>query len=536
MNRNARNLILFGSIFLGTLLLSEFLLRFYYVELQILMSNYSRRSRVRAHYAEFVEAAQKAGVSEETFNIYFLGESTMWGVPYGPFACIPGIVDYRLGGNLQGKPVRAINLAAAAKDATYTRYLSELLLREKKVFHPSLIVIYTGHNEFLKYHPTDPDFHAPGVVWLVNHSELARQLLTAIARGKGEILETDIRNFLDHDIFPLDPRGHDKVIKNYQKELLNIVDLAQKNNTPMIISNLVSNYASWEPNRSVFCDSAKAKAKKQKFVQAFQRGREAEQQKDYNSALKAYEEAESICEHFAEVHFRQGEVYEALHNDEKAWGAFQKAIDEDGMPIRANSQQNNFILSLKRFDHVHVVDSLTYLRSKTPNGLLDENLIVDGIHPNFEGYLLISEAIANEIHSLFAPQGENIRPLDTDTAKKIFNVDQWKIFDVSFQTGRWTTRLATWRYDPTKRLESAEILFRQAIELAPERYEGYLGLATVYSLKKDWQTAEKFLKKAQDIDTKNVDHYLHTPWVHKLFRRSNLKIKNSAPLQTAAIQ
>ncbi len=528
MNKKAKNLALCGAVLLGLLLLSEFFLRSYYVELQIFMSNADRKHRATTHYDEFVAAAQNAGVSEKTFNIYFLGESTMYGVPYGPFMSIPNIVDYRLGGSLRGQPVRVVNLAVSAKDVVYVHYMSELLFRKKEVFHPSLIVIYSGHNEFLKYHPTDPDFHVSSIVWLANHSQIASQLFTTIARSEGEILEIGLRDFFDHDILPFDRRGHDKVIDNYKKHILAMVSLTKKNSVPLIISTLVSNYADWEPNRSVFCNSAQARAQKQRFLQAFQDGREAEMQNDYGVALQHYQEALSICNSFVEAYFRQGKVYQALHRYEEARKAFQKAIDYDGMPIRAVSAQNDFIRSLDRFDHVKVVDSLTYLQNHAPNGLLDENLIIDGIHPSLEGYLLIGEAIAGKIHSLFSSGQNGLRPLNAETAKKIFNVDQSKMFDVYYNTGRWISRLATWRYDPTGRLELAEMFFRQAVEINPKSYEGYLGLAMVSFLRRDTPTAESFLQKARTYDAKSVDRYLQNPWIRKLTRRSN--VKTSIPL------
>jgi len=199
-------------------------------------------------------------------------------------------------------------------------------------------------------------------------------------------------------------------------------------------------------------------------------------------------------------------------------------MDYDGMPTNSLSYQNNFIQSLDRFNHIKIVDSLAYLKSHAPNGLLDENLIIDGIHPNLEGYLLISEVTAEKIHSSFASANEKIRPLDTETAKKIFNIDQARLFDVYIHVGRWTTKNATWHYDPTRRLKIAEDFFRQAVEIDPKRHEGYLGLAMVSFLRKDVPTAENFLKSARAIDAKNVDNYLKIPWIHKIILRANSNI------------
>lgn len=526
------NIVLFLITFLSLLVFFEFFLRFYSVEFRVFLSDLARKSKVNSYHDRFLADIKNIGVTEQTFNIYFLGESTMWGVPYGPEMSIPNMVEYRLGPTLNSRPVRVINFASAAKDVAYIRYLFDSLIREKKVFHPSLIVIYSGHNEFLKFHPTEPDYQNPWLQWLTHHSEIARQLLTVICRSKGEILELDQRKFLDQGIFPFDQNGYRKVVNHYGKHVLHMTKLAEENEIPTFISTLASNSATWEPNRSIFCNSALAKSQKNRFVELFQQGLAAERQQNDRAALEAYEQNLAICDSFSEVYFRKGVVNRNLKNYVQAREDFQKAIDYDGMPIRALSSQNHFILSLERFDHVYVVNSLAYLRKAFPDGLVDDRLIIDGIHPNLEGYLLISEAIAKKIHAVFSnEQNQNgLRPLNSKSAKEIFGLDQLKLFEVSYSTGRWISRLATWRYDPTHRLNVAESFFQEAVQLDPFKYEGYLGLAVLALMKADDQTAVKFLQKARDIDMKSIDGYFQKPWTRKILRRSNLKTSIMLPL------
>ena len=396
------NLALFCATLLLLFFLAEIFMRLYGVELRIGLSNFSRKTKISSYRKQFLNDIKNLGVTDKTFNIYFLGESTMWGVPYGPELSIPNLVEYRLGQTLGGRPVRIINLASAAKDVAYVRYAFDLLMKEKNTFHPSLIVIYSGHNEFLKFHPSEPDYQTPIFKWLIQRSEIARELLTVICRSKGEILEIDNRDFFDRSIFPFDKNGYQKVIDQYHRHFLHMIDLSEKNKVPLVISTLVSNYSSWEPNRSIFCHSSAAEKQKEQFEQLFRDGLAAEKQNDDQTALSAYQKAISICDRFSEAYFREGITYKRLHDYESAWTAFQKAIDYDGMPIRGVSAQNDFLLSLERFDHVYVVNSLKYLRESKEDGLLDERLIIDGIHPNLNGYLLISEAISKEISSLFS--------------------------------------------------------------------------------------------------------------------------------------
>ncbi len=524
MNQKIKNFALFAAVLAALLLVLEISMRLFWTDARILLSDASRKNKVHGMNDYVTSAVNSAGVRKETFNIYYFGESTMWGVPFGPDT-IPRSVSYRLGDALEGRPVRSVNLSSAAKDASYSRYLLEFIFRKKEIFHPSLIVIYSGNNEFIKFHPTEPDFHSAVLKWLAAHSELARQLLTVICSSKGKVLEIDERQFFDTSIFPFDPKGYEKVEKRYQAHFLEMVKMTGENKVPFVISTVISNYESWEPNRSVFLEGGRhQKSKRKQFIAAFQKGRRAERQKHYDEALSAYEEALTIDNRFAEVHYRLGKVYEAMGEYEKAWGAFQKAIDDDGMPIRARSSQNDFIRSLERPGHVYIADSLAFLRSKSPNHLLDHHLIIDGIHPTLEGYVLVSEAIAEKINSLFGSDAKaTLKAFDQDKAKSIFGIDNAKMFEVYTETGRWITRLATWRYDPAERLNLAEDCFRQAIRIAPERYEGFLGLSVTSLIKKD-AAAASYLQKASAIDLKKVDEYLSTPWIRKIARRANLKM------------
>lgn len=520
MNNRAKNFVLSIAVFAGLLFVLELFFRFYLVESRIFFSNISRKNKINALASKILTTVREAGVSEKTFNIYYLGESTMWGVPYGQRAAIPNLTEYRLGERLGGRKIKSINLGSAAKDAVFARYMLELLFRKKEIFHPSLIVVYSGHNQFLKFHPAEPGFRRPVLVWFADHSELARQTLILISNLNGEALEMGRRHLLDRSIFPFDPHGYSEVIDNYKEQLASMVRLAENNQTPIIFSTLVSNYATWEPNRSVFYPRRGAPSHETQLVGAFERGLEAEKKKDYQTALAAYQEAEAICDSFAEIYFREGKVYEALGQYVEAWQAFQKAINYDAMPIRAVSAQNDFIRSLERFPQAYVVDSLTYLRSNSPNGLLDNYLIIDGVHPNFEGYLLMSEAIAQKIHSLFSTKGENLKPLGLDTAKEFFGVDRWKLVEVDCIVGKWMARLATWRYDPTERLASAEQFFREAVEIDPFSYEGFLGLSVVQFMKRDREKASQFLQKALAVNPEKTDKYFKVPWVRKIVRWS----------------
>jgi len=90
-------------------------------------------------------------ISDKTFNIYYFGGSTMVGEPYTDLVSIPKLVSYMLDFKVLNKDIRYINMAEGGKDFQYTLDKLKFVLKHKNIFYPSLCVIYSGHNEFLKY-------------------------------------------------------------------------------------------------------------------------------------------------------------------------------------------------------------------------------------------------------------------------------------------------------------------------------------------------------------------------------------------------
>jgi tetratricopeptide (TPR) repeat protein len=244
-------------------------------------------------------------------------------------------------------------------------------------------------------------------------------------------------------------------------------------------------------------------------------GRRAQQEGRHTEAADLYRQTLEDCEGFAEAHYRLGKSYEAMQQPDRARAEYYKAVQYDHMPVRASPEQNDFIRQLAKEPGIYVVDAVHALEEEAGNGLVGFNLMADGHHPNVKGYLAVSRLVAESAIRIAEPHPRDLAALseEEEEAELIFGIDRERMFQASISLGRWFTRMATWRYDPTDRLRLAEEHFSDAVRLDPEHAEGYIGLAMVGSLRGDTAGARAQLARAGAVDKPYVERYLREPWV-----------------------
>lgn len=463
-------------------------------------------------------------ITGKTFNIYYFGGSTMVGEPWDPSLSIPKLVDYMLDSKVQGREARYVNIAQDGQDFKFNLDRLRIILKKKRIFHPSLCFIYSGHNEFVKFHGVcrlgKIRVNNIGAInFIFNNSLVAREIVGKIIHGTGLkaniwTLEIDERDLFDQPLF--EKNKYKETIETYKAQITDAIKLFHRYNVPCIISTVAGNYADWEPNRSIWSAND---ADKEEYKKLMSSGREAQDQGKFDKAISYYLEALSLCENFAETHYRLGKCYELQKDYAKAWEHYNKAVDYDGMPLRAMEEQNDFIRKLRENNIVFTVDSVEYLRKNTEHGIIGFNLMMDAHHPNLSGYILISHLIAEKINKIFHGT-KKTRSITEQEAKRVFNIDNSKMFEVFISRGRWFSRIATWRYDPLERLLGAERYFLNAKAIDASRYEPYLGLAMCYFLRKDTDKAGAYLSQAQTINRDDVNTYLKEYWVQQVIDRA----------------
>ena len=472
------------------------------------------RSEHGSLHAELLEAARAAGVAADGYNVYYLGGSTMLGVPYAPRMSLPQIVEQVLGGRVAGRALHSVNLGRSGRDLLYALQRLEHVLSHRNVFHPSLIVLYSGHNEFLDFGFKPPPYAFLEPAWysISRRSHLFRLLRIRFAAPYR--LEIDERRRLD--VAPFSPETREEVIRAYRARLARVVARAQEAGLPLIISTAASNLADWAPNRSVLCEGVDA----ERFVALLDSASTAEAAGDEIGAIERAREARALCPHFAELEYRLGRALERQGDRAGAAEAYWRAVDADAFPIRAGTDINQAIRALADEPGVRVIDAVAVLGSLSQRAAPGYELFIDAHHPRVQGYLSIGRAIAAAMLDLAGEPDRVLARLEPAKAEVLFGLDDpYFRIEQSLNTGRWYVRLATMRYEPAERLDLAERWYESAHSLAPERVDVHLGLAMVAYLRHDTPAAEAHRRDAEAADPEAARRYLAQRWVRDVVRR-----------------
>ncbi|HVO75410.1 MAG TPA: hypothetical protein VMT35_15380, partial [Ignavibacteriaceae bacterium] len=114
------------------------------------------------------------------------------------------------------------------------------------------------------------------------------------------------------------------------------------------------------------------------------------------------------------------QVYEEAGNELKnnnftrADSLFKLAKDLDALRFRAPEKMNKIIDDLGKEFHAAVVPIDSIFDSKSPGGIVGDNLIVDHLHPNVQGYQLMGKAFYESMEKQgYLPKTENAKvPFD----------------------------------------------------------------------------------------------------------------------------
>lgn len=296
------------------------------------------------------------------YRIFVLGESTTAGWPYPPNMLFSRILNQRLSDTFPDRYIEVVNLGIAAVNTfTLTDFMDEVLAQQ-----PDAILIYAGHNEFYGALGAASSVSVGQSRWLIKvylallnfkTVELLRDTVMAarawLSAGKQDAESSTLMGRMIAN-GRVEPGGAvaQAARANYAANLREIMAKAKAAKVPVLISEVVSNVHDHKPFVSI--DDGKGP-----------------------SANAVYAQAQQLE--------REGKI-------EQARAAYYRAKDLDGLPFRAPESFNEVIHAVAAEFGAPVVPMKAYFEAASPNGLIGANLMLEHLHPNAEGYFLMSEA------------------------------------------------------------------------------------------------------------------------------------------------
>ncbi|MDX1699813.1 MAG: tetratricopeptide repeat protein, partial [Melioribacteraceae bacterium] len=296
----------------------------------------------------------------QSFRIFVLGGSSAAGYPYLPLGSFSRYIRQRLEHNYPEWSIEVVNLSLTAVNSYTVRDFTNDIIEQQ----PDLILIYAGHNEY---------YGALGIGSLesIGQSRSLTKLIIALNKFRITQLTRDIVKYLfslisgdetqksgtlmarmaEDQKIEFDSDKYIQGIEQFENNMREVVELAQKNEIPIILSTLVSNYKDQEP-----------------FISN-----------------------ENVTDKNARLIYNQAKVKLSSGNTIEANSLFRIAKDYDQLRFRAPEKINLIINQLGDEFAIPIVQADSILSQKSPSGIIGDELMIDHLHLNLRGYQDLGE-------------------------------------------------------------------------------------------------------------------------------------------------
>ena len=304
---------------------------------------------------------------ENTFRIFVMGSSVVYGFPYDRNLMFSRILHQQLADAYPDKKIEMVNTSITAINSfTLLDYTCQILKYE-----PDALLIYAGHNEFygafgigsnesLGRSRTLTRIHI--ALMDIRIYQVMRKLITGAAEKLAESRTGETEGTLmkrivaDREIL-LNSEKYRIGMDHYRQNLQAILKKAQQRGVPVFLSELVSNVSGMEPFYSIATDTLEAAA------DVFEKAGMAEEAGDFESALALY----------------------------------YRAKDLDCIRFRASEEVNRIVDELSAEFGAVKVPMLEHFQERAENRLIGNNFMTEHVHPNIDGAFLMAEAFLSEI-------------------------------------------------------------------------------------------------------------------------------------------
>ena len=327
-------------------------------------------------------------------SVVAIGGSTTLGAPYHARLSFAHIVGWRLAAMFPDLRITVDNLAfgGATIDDMYEK-LRGLTTR------PDVLIVYTGHNEFLRY-PPDREAGTPYYGAAVP-SLLARAIAAQIERlgaHEGPQWKGRRRRF-DRPVCTAAEREY--IYGRFAALLERILQAARVAGSLAIVFEPASNESGFAPNRSVLPEEMPVHVRHH-LERLY--GRLDLSGLRPRAARRLLQEARRLAPAFAETWFRLGRWYETAGRAAPARSCYRRARDLDGFPVRATSQIISSTRAAAARQGAVLLEAEEIMAATAGSRILGDDVIHDNCHPNLATHVALANAVLHELRRRAIPQ------------------------------------------------------------------------------------------------------------------------------------
>lgn len=459
-----------------------------------------------------------------TYRIFTFGGSTTEGSIHQGKVSFTKFLEWKLKNLLPSENIEVINFGKAGEASRQVLEKIKVVLK----YDPDLFIVYSAHNEFIRFFDKRT---VNNVGWIEDILEKFYLYKKILKRFLGKFIDQTPLHLIEtrrlEDKLICSPEEYEEVRKEYKRNIEEIVRISRDSKVDIILSSEVGNYKSWEPNRS-FHGNNLSDSELKKWRYHFTRGREFQENGEFELAVKEFELSKKIDGAFAELNYQLAKCYEHLGLFEKAKKEYLNAVDNDGDPKVASSFFNKTIMETCQNYQIPCVDVIGAFERASENSLIGYNIMVDGQHPSLFGELLIAKEIIKVIAENSLPKPAQQWSFENDKSDEWYMAkpDVKNADNVLYHQNRglWFAKLATMRYDPRDRLQRARYHFDRAHEIDPDSFRTYIGYAVLNLLEGKSSEAIFNIQKACEINPLETTKVRRDIWISSLLFRSHIRV------------
>ncbi|MBD3676295.1 MAG: SGNH/GDSL hydrolase family protein [Planctomycetaceae bacterium] len=340
-------------------------------------------------------------------RIFVLGGSTVQGRPYSIETTFGTWLELGLQADNPQQSWDVVNCGGLS----YASYRLVPILEEVLTYHPDLIVLCTGHNEFLEdrsYDHLKPDSSFERISMnLSASSHLFHLMRHAMGSMKAPQkpkpqLKGEVDAILDYNdslrAYHRDDEWRQQIVAHFEFNLRRMLELCRRHNVPVILIRPPSNLADSPPFKSEV--SEKLSPKQASEIRRLMNTARENYRENLSASIAALEKAVLIDPRYALAWYELGQCYLTRKRNHEAKQAFLQAREEDVCPLRIVSELEDVILRVARETKTSLLDAYELLEERSRSGMLDSQWLADHVHPTVAGHQLMAEALQKKMSEI----------------------------------------------------------------------------------------------------------------------------------------
>lgn len=341
------------------------------------------------------------------FRIFALGGSTVQGRPFAIETAFSAWLELALNTVDDSRQYDVINCGGIS----YASYRLAPILDEVIQYKPDLIILYTGHNEFLEERTYKDLKNLPRGLAQVSRAlgslrttQALRQYLSSSSDDASEekwIASPEVNARLDVAgglaDYHRDPKWRNDVIEHFESTVERMLDRCDRANIPVIVCVPASDLIDTPPFK---IEVAPGLSPEQQATIDHAWKLATQPELNSETRIKACQQITDLDPRHAGASFILGRLLYEQRQFEQAKRWLVVARDWDVCPLRAPSEIQDAVSLLSERQNVRCLNISEKLDELDPHGLPGSRVFVDHVHPSIETHQKVAKWLMIEMFEM----------------------------------------------------------------------------------------------------------------------------------------